>query len=513
MADGRLEEAYRLVVNPAVRGHHSGQQLVRRLVERLVERGRTHLAEGRLAEAQEDCRHAAQLAGNQVDVLRLQDEVRRRATHEQAERMQRQQIAQRAQRQIGQGQLTMGWNLCQGLNEDDPVRAELAVQLAERRQQIARHLESARRQIRQEQWAEAADELLELERLKPRDPQGSELRRQLIDKLQQVARQQLAAGRLDRVDANLGLLERLAAEGVECDELRRSVQVFRSIGQQLQSVDLGQMARQLKLLCQQLPQVKWLQEAARQAQDLASASEAMATGPLGLLDGARPEHDGIWLEQPSRLPLQAAPVTPPAEDRTMRDAFLLHVEGAGSAMVLCRSVVTVGSAHSSRTPDLPLMGPSNMPRIVLERTDGDYFLQSEEPVAINGQPSRSKLMADGDVIQPVQRARLTFRLPCAASGSAVLELGSVRLPRSDTRRVILMEDALLLSGDRQGHMVVPGLREPLVLQLRQGQPTVKVGQQTVTLRWGQACDAGGVTVTATRIPPYESPLCAGSRDT
>src|SRR5690606_1942694 len=71
------------------------------------------------------------------------------------------------------------------------------------------------------------------------------------------------------------------------------------------------------------------------------------------------------------------------------DAFLIHVPGAGSALVLLRTVVTIGSAHSSRPPDLPLMGPADLPRFSIQRIEDDYFLRSESPVAVNGQPTVS----------------------------------------------------------------------------------------------------------------------------
>jgi hypothetical protein len=489
-----------LVQEPAIREHRSGQRIVNRLVERLVERGRVHLASDRLVEAQADCRQAAQLAKDHLDVIHLQEEIWQRASGQQAAQARRHQMVQQAQARIDQGQLSVGLELCQKLGEDDSLRARLAGQVADRRAEFQDHLERARRLLGESQYAQVVQEVVSLTRLRPRDAQVDQLATQLLRTVCDKARQELVAGRLDRCDGYLQLLEGLQPESADYQDLRRLLQACHAVVAGLPAAGVQAAARQLRLLGQQLPDVPWIAQAAKEAEGAARAIDALVTGPLGLID--RPV-DSVELpavrQRVGRPPVQDvldAPLPASASDR-----FVLHVAGAGSALVLRQPTVCMASAYSSRPPDLPLVGPTDLPRVFLERSDDDYFLRAESPVAVNGQTVTSKLLADGDVLEPGRRMRMEFSLPCPASTSAVLRLAGARLPRSDTRQVILMGDSILLSADRQAHLLVPAAMEPLVVYFRQSTPMLRSGQHSVPLRWGASCELQGVHVTLTPLPP------------
>ena len=76
LADGRLDEAFDLARQPDVRAHRRGQQLTTKLLKSLIDRGRRHLAQGRLAAAAADADKAVLLGGNLPDGVQLQEAVR-----------------------------------------------------------------------------------------------------------------------------------------------------------------------------------------------------------------------------------------------------------------------------------------------------------------------------------------------------------------------------------------------------------------------------------------------------
>jgi hypothetical protein len=75
ITDGRLDEAFDLVRREEIRSHHRGQQLVSKLIEAYVERGRAHFQSRRLAQAFADGQKAHQLGGNKVEIAELLVEV------------------------------------------------------------------------------------------------------------------------------------------------------------------------------------------------------------------------------------------------------------------------------------------------------------------------------------------------------------------------------------------------------------------------------------------------------
>ncbi|HUU22635.1 MAG TPA: hypothetical protein VM389_08885, partial [Phycisphaerae bacterium] len=89
------------------------------------------------------------------------------------------------------------------------------------------------------------------------------------------------------------------------------------------------------------------------------------------------------------------------------------------------------------------------------------------PVCVNDKTVTGKLLADGDRIALSPRCRLRFRLPNAASSTAVLELSGTRLPQGDARRVILLDREIILGPDDSAHVRV-ALSAQAVLHVKDG---------------------------------------------
>ena len=132
-------------------------------------------------------------------------------------------------------------------------------------------------------------------------------------------------------------------------------------------------------------------------------------------------------------------------------------------------ITTIGPISSSEGPSVGLLAPANLPTVSVERLDEDYFLRCDGSVQVNGKCVSEKLLSHGDRISLGPRLELRFLLPNAASTSAVLELTSAKMPRQDVRRIILLDESIVLGNNATAHVRVRGLQESVVLHLRHGQ--------------------------------------------
>src|SRR5436305_15189009 len=108
---------------------------------------------------------------------------------------------------------------------------------------------------------------------------------------------------------------------------------------------------------------------------MAEAGAANATvrcGPLGML-----EDNQETIAMPPRRTPAPAPAAPPViceVDAAARGGgrFILHVDGAGSFLVIQSDVIDVGPVQTSRPPDVPLMASPSAPTVTVSRSDEDY---------------------------------------------------------------------------------------------------------------------------------------------
>jgi hypothetical protein len=241
----------------------------------------------------------------------------------------------------------------------------------------------------------------------------------------------------------------------------------------------------LTQLGQLLPGVKWIQQAIKATEQASSSLDAVRGGPLGLLvSGDRTEGREIKplpTGQPRKprahgaFPFPASPALAAISAQSMPSRLLLQVDGAGSFLVVRSRVTTVGPVSSSHAPLVGLLAPANLPTVSIERLDDDYFLRCDAAVRVNGKSVTEKLLSSGDKISLSSRLEIRFYLPNAASTSAVLELTGARLPRQDVRRIILLDESIVLGNSGSAHVRVRGLEESVVLHLRNGQLYGRIG--------------------------------------
>lgn len=152
----------------------------------------------------------------------------------------------------------------------------------------------------------------------------------------------------------------------------------------------------------------------------------------------------------------------------MPPRFVLQVDGVGSFIVFRDARVTVGPISSSARPMLALMADPNLPVILIERMEGDYFVRSQTPVEVNGQAVTEKLLADGDRITLSPRCSIRFHLPNPASTTAVLTVTGARLSRPDIKQLILMDRDILIGPYANDHIRTEQLKEPVALFAQNG---------------------------------------------
>jgi hypothetical protein len=218
----------------------------------------------------------------------------------------------------------------------------------------------------------------------------------------------------------------------------------------------------------------------KQLRQAAELIDELRAGPLGLLAGSGVmEQKAVDEARPAKTPSPAQLVAnSPAADPSsaLPSRFLLQVDGAGSYLILTQPLITLGPLSASRVPDVGLMADASTAVATIERVEEDYFLRASSHVIVNGRPSSGKLLTTGDDIALSPRCRFTFRLPSAASTSAVIDLTGTRYPRADVRRLILLDRELVIGPGAGAHVRVDDLAEKVVLHVRDGRLFVQTAQ-------------------------------------
>ena len=470
LADDRLDEAFEIVAADDVRRHRHGQRLIGRLTRAFIRRGRRNLEAGHFQPALADCNKAEKLAGNAAEVAALREAVCRAiAGHQQQHQQDAFRVAQ-ARRNAADGWLSVGEQILSDAPAEDGQAQLLRQELAAARLQAEDAVAKAELALKHGDIEAAVDLLRAAGITKNRNGQVGQLLRQITRQAGEQARVSFEQGRLDRAGSLLQRLAPLNVDGDQVNELRR---VLTQCHQAAECVALGQADMALPLLRKaktMYPSAKWLDKAVADVRQAAEALEELDAGPLGLSIA-----DAIGAQEAVEMTDDRRQTTDDGgrrtEDRGRRtddrhfpssglpSEFVMQMDGIGSYLVFRDRCITVGPISSSRRPTLGLMAEPNLPVVSIERMDGDYFLRGEQAVQVNGAPVKEKLLADGDTIALSPRCRLRFRLPNAASPTAVLLLSGARLGRPDIRHVVLMGRDILAGPFTNNHIQTEHLDE------------------------------------------------------
>ncbi len=488
MADGRLDEAFEQAIREDVRSHRRGQKLTERLAGRLLERGQAHLNAERYVEALSDCERAGRLTGNQDRVADLRIAAQAALKDRDDDRRQKQQLVAMARQQIDKGEFSIGERVL-GQLPDDQGAGMIAQHVAVKRDEVDVALERAAHAIESKSTDAAIAELLKVQKAQSRNPQLVELKAQLSEQMLAEIEKAIQAGRLDQAATQIDHLQPLAAGNQRLLDAARIVEECQQASAAAERGDLRFALQSLRRVKQLTSATRWVDQAIKEATLAAESIDNMQSGPLGLLQQTA-------LHETRAVVPKSRHVTIPdavARSSELPMRFLLQVDGAGSYLVVRNQNVSIGSVKSSRRPDIGLLTDSGSPNASIVRLDDDYFLRSERPVRVNDKDVKDKLLTNGDSITIGSRSRMRFRLPNAASTTAVLELTGAKLPRPDIRNVILLDESIVIANNRSAHVTVRDADANVVLHLRNGQLCFRNGGTSTAVVEGVPVETGGVS--------------------
>ncbi|PAY20775.1 hypothetical protein CKO51_04030 [Rhodopirellula sp. SM50] len=485
---GRLDEAFELLMDTPQREHREGQRATDVLIQKLVARAHQHLDQQRSGDARSDADKAQRLAGRTDEVANLVQRVAQMESEQRSRDAAEQASAQAAKIQAQLGHFTLGQNLL----PTGPSHSRLAAEIERKRALAAAAADRIEQAIASGDWSAG------IAIVKSLDPelQHHRLVVMKINAMLEPIRAQIIAdlesGRLDRGNDWLVMAVAVAPTDARLTELRSCFSRCARACEFVDQANYVEAERELALVDQIVPGTRWIAETRTTLAELARQSAGVRSGPLGLLDGAPPatpstekvsdtflgnavkhflavgrEPSGVVAEMKNRR-ARALPLKPQetpgknASQRCFLGVWVLRVDGLGAVLLLDADRISVGSSSRSQRYDLPLQTEGPSAALFIRRAGDDYFAESEAEFGVNDQPTKRRLLANGDSIGFGRRGRLKFRKPVPASGSAVLQLSGAGLAKREIRCAALMADSLLFS-PRGGHFSISGCERPIVV--------------------------------------------------
>jgi hypothetical protein len=143
--------------------------------------------------------------------------------------------------------------------------------------------------------------------------------------------------------------------------------------------------------------------------------------------------------------------------------FFLWVDGVGGYLVCLAPRVTFGQATADGPVDVPLFADVSRLHAEISRDGEGYVVESGKAVLVNGKEVTRSVLGPGDRVTLGATCQFLFTRPVAVSLTARLELTSGhRLPTA-VEGVILMGNELMLGPGPQAHVVLPDVAKPVLI--------------------------------------------------
>lgn len=503
LKDGRLDEAFELVQGESVRRHCRGQHLIGRVTRALVQRGRTHLSAGLCEQAMIDAEKVTRLAGHLLEGAELRRDIQAAIGARQDRRHRQQEVLATAREHVHNGRLSMGANILEEVADADGPIATLTREIMNRRGRAEALLKQAERAVGQEDWDAVVDALLKIRSMHTSNGRLAEMVARVRAAMLAHTRRHLNDGRLDLAEAILDKLVPLAGKAVEVREAERILHDCRRAVALVERRQLRAAGEILQRLVPRLPQAEWVARALAEVQQAAAALEHLRGGPLGLLVGDRASYAGEYFgghDTMGSADLDRVDKGNFVSSQPLPDKSIMHVDGAGSFLLLRGRKIRIGPAGGAEPFDVALMADSALPAVTIERRDEDYFLEAVTPVEVNGAPVTQRLLSGSERIALSPRCRLKFERPNAASTTAVLSLSGTRLPDSDARQIVLLDKSIIVGPGSSAHIRAGRMAQPIVLHLR---------DNGLYARSSEPVMIDGQTARATQALPVGKQVCIG----
>ncbi len=455
LADGRLDEAYRLVQPKDIQQHKRGQILIGKLAKALAKRSKLHLDAGRISQALNDCNKAEKLAGNNPNIAQLRAKLCEIITQNRKDLQNQNQKLEAARHSLEAGWLSVGEKILNDTDADDNRADLLLNRAAAIRVQMDAVVASAQQALNRGD-IEAAINVIKVSRLtNSRNSRIDGLIAKIKSQAEQKVVDYLNNGRTDLAYSILQHLRKLSPDSARVKELSTAISELAKASflvKKGQSQSAAQILRKVKLI---LPVARWLDTAIEKAQNAAESLNYLLTGPLALieLEQAKTSSGGsLYEENNTERSQMSDDLVSQSAGKLLPGEFVLQADGVGSYFVFTKPIVTIGPVSSPVRPDLALMADSSLPVVTVERIDEDYFLRAQKAVFVNDKQTDEKLLVDGDSIALSNRCRIKFHLPNAASTTATIIITGARLARPDVKSIILMDRDILVGRDLNNHI-------------------------------------------------------------
>jgi hypothetical protein len=514
LKEGRLEEAYRLAIQPDLREHRRGAAVLATLTEKFIERARNFYREDRFREAIMDLDRAEAGGVMKEEIAELRGYVQTvAAEHERHEDSRRERL-DAAVKRIEGGSLAAGRDMLERAGVEDHAAQEARRKAEERAEDARRTVEYAERLLAAGQIAAAAERVRKAKAVDAHNEHVARLELQLCQTVMENARAAIVEGKLGRAADELACVGDLGKTLPGRRELADLLAMARDASSFVLAHQYGEARRKVMSLARLLPDAGWLNTAIEQLRQLDEIYTALCAGPLGdrvvvsLSRGlneiparreparpvARPEGRGSGMDDTVALPGRMNVATGAPE------RLLMLVDGGGSYLILRGGQASLGRAASEHPADVPIFSDVAERHANVARVDDDYFLFAMKEVEVGGRKTQHQLLRDGDRIVLGKKAKFTFRLPSRKSPSAVLELSDTTKMPNDVRRVVLFDQHATIGNGPNAHIMCRHAGMPLVLFERGGQLWIRqqgdghVDTEAKSLRLGEPVEIGGVSL-------------------
>ena len=519
LRDGRIDDAYQIVGEQAVREHRRGKKLLDKLAKPLLARARLHAQAGRYADAMQDLDRLDKIDRNSPDAdalrKRAADEIRNRRH----DRQDRDESYEKAVARVRAGRLESGRLAIEQMAGDDRKRGQLKDELDIRVKRSEQLLERAREVLKAGDVLAACRLWEDARNSHGRTRETESFASELAAKYRKTIQGWLAVGELDRFMNAVRSARALHAIDTSLEEYETIRKLVASTAAHLARGDHAGMKRSLLRLSSAAGEMKWIKEALANLGMLSAAQDKLYASPLGVFAPSVQKTGGIGMLEDTKIsdnaPRKARIVQKPmprSGEPVGHGPLLLLVDGTGSSVLVRRDTVRIGRAGGSAEIDVPIPADLKSHHADIVRHGEDYFLMANGPTQVNRRDVSRVLLRDGDRIT-LGNGKMVFRRPSDRSESAVLMLADRNRAPQDVDRVILFKDTCLIGPDPSCHIRTREGDTRLVAFVRDGQMQIRRrplngrggAGEVESLADGETKDFGDLRLTLKRYDTKSSP--------
>jgi hypothetical protein len=469
LRDGRLDDAFEQLLQPGLREHYRGQQLVSNLVKSYLKRGQQHLSDGNAAAALADFDRASRLGGNQTEIAGLRSTAANALQVEMERQQSQHEQVRHARELMAVGADTLCQAACQSLSPETPAAIQLKAALARSQQSIDAVLLQLRELLTNGNLEMAVERtrLLSPEQLKHRRVQTylAELQTALAAHIRKL----VAEGQLEQACCFLTTAIKLPQANAELQVMHQMIIHLATAVAEFGRLDVHQLLRRLNALQQRIGNSAWLDSSITAAEQLAVSLQMLKSSPMAQLESSSPLASLAVVPQASQNQCEIPALNHLNYLPSLFQRFQLNIDEAGSFLVFSQPSLTLGKDSRQRPVDIAFASQLELPMIQIVRVDDDYFLYADQSVQINDRLFKDKLLSNGDRVTAAGRISFRFHKPHAASNTAVLELSSsTRMAFGTARRIVLMDEAIIVGSSSDSHIVVPNAEGQVILSNQNG---------------------------------------------